>query len=518
MKHIICSILLIITTTVFAQQIATGVVFHDLNKNKQRDKGEPGIANVCVSNGKEVAKTDKSGKWVLPSSNDAGFFVIKPADYSVPLNVDNLPQHYYLHKPDGSPTTKSIGVAPTGSLPMSIDFPLWAQKPEKKFSVMLFSDTQTRGLTEVNYVTRDVVEECIGTNARFGISLGDIVADDPNLFAEMNQSISQIGIPWYNIFGNHDFNRGATDNLYSDETFERFYGPSSYAFEEGEVVFIGLKNVYFSPDGKYKGHFTEEQLAFVKNYLSLVPHNKLVVLMMHIPVVICDNRTVLFDIIQKRPYAFSVSGHTHTTIQLFVDEKYGWKGTVPHHHFVNTTVSGSWWCGLKDEVGIPHATMNDGAPNGYSIVTFDGNKYSVQFKAARRPANYQMNIYWPDEVSQAASDTLSLLVNVFAGSARSKVEFQINQQPTWIPLQLTPTRDPANQAMHELSPYLEAEVKGTKLDKVLGWTMDKPSISTHIWAGKLPTKLSVGTHRITIKTTDMYGQTYVAYRVFRVNP
>lgn len=505
-----------IQQAIFAQTTATGTVYHDLNKNGRKEIGEPGIANVCVSNGKEVVKTDKNGKWALPVGDDTGFFVIKPAEYAVPLTGDNLPKNYYLHKPNGSPSTKTEGVAPTGALPRSIDFSLWKQKQEKQFSVLLFSDTQVRGLTEVNYVTRDVVEESIGTKARFGISLGDIVADDPNLFAEINGSIGQIGLPWYNIFGNHDFNRGATDNQFSDETFERFYGPSTYAFEEGEVAFIGLKNVYFSPDGKYKGHFTEAQIAFVKNYLAHVPNDKLVVLLMHIPIVICDNRAELFTLIENRPHTFSISGHTHTMIDFLVDEKYGWKNATPHHHLVNATISGSWWCGLKDETGIPHATMNDGAPNGYSVLTFDGNQYAVRFKAARRPADYQMNIYWPDELTKAELDTTHLRVNVFAGSARSKVEFQLAGQTNWTPLQLTPQRDPANMIMYQQSKYLEATVNNTKLDTIFGWSMDKPSISTHIWQGKVPTYLAAGTHRITVRTTDAFGQTYTAHRIFRV--
>lgn len=516
MKQLFYTLFLLINWQSFAQTAASGTVYHDLNKNGQKDAGEPSIANVCVSNGKEVVKTDKNGKWTLPVGDDTGFFVIKPADYAIPLTTENLPKHYYLHKPNGSPSTKSEGVAPTGALPVSIDFPLWKQKSEKQFSVLLFSDTQTRGLAEVNYVTRDVVEECIGTKARFGISLGDIVADDPNLFAEINGSIGQIGVPWYNIFGNHDFNRGTTDNQFSDETFERFYGPSTYAFEEGQVAFIGLKNVYFSPDGKYKGHFTEAQIDFVKNYLAHVPNDKLVVLLMHIPIVICDNRTAIFQLIEKRPHTFSMSGHTHTMINFEVDEKYGWKKVTPHHHFVNATISGSWWCGLKDETGIPHATMNDGTPNGYSVLTFDGNQYSIRFKAARRPADYQMNIYWPDELTKAQLDTTHLRVNVFAGSARSKVEFQLAGQANWIPLQLTPQRDPGNMVMFQQSVYLDATVNDTKLDKIFGWSMDKPSISTHIWQGNVPADLPTGTHRIIVRTTDLFGQTYTAHRIFRI--
>ena len=42
--------------------------------------------------------------------------------------------------------------------------------------------------------------------------------------------------------------------------------------------------------------------------------------------------------------------------------------------------------GAPDERGIPHTTMRDGAPNGYSIFTFDGHKYDIEFRAAAPPA------------------------------------------------------------------------------------------------------------------------------------
>ena len=46
----------------FAQQQATGYVFEDANKNGIKDRKEKGIANVSVSNGVVVVKTDETGK------------------------------------------------------------------------------------------------------------------------------------------------------------------------------------------------------------------------------------------------------------------------------------------------------------------------------------------------------------------------------------------------------------------------------------------------------------------------
>lgn len=479
----------------------TGRVFLDENKNGIFDSSESGIAGVCVSNGREVVQTGATGKWDLPSENTKSVFVIKPSGYSVLLNQNNIPHHFYLLQSEN---------------PSDLNFPLYPAEEKNRFSALFFGDTQARGLREVNFVLHDVVEECLGTDAVFGVSLGDIVADDPGLFAEVSQGIGQIGIPWYNIFGNHDHDRDEKRNENKDKTFRRFFGPSNFAFEYGQVVFIGLNNVYFTEAGKYNAHLSNEQLSFIKNYLAFIPENKLVVLMMHIPLVRIDTREKLYEILRNRKYTFSISGHVHEQINLFVDEEMGWKGGEPHHHLINATVCGSWWCGLTDETGIPHATMNDGAPNGYSIITFDGNNYSVKFKAARRPADYQMNIYLPDELTQNELDTTNVLVNIFAGSDHSKVEMRIGKNGEWIPMQQVDTIDPECLRMHQLSPFLDAEIAGLALDDVFGFKMDYPSVSTHIWQGKLPNELLPGTHLVTVRTTDMFNQTWTGRRIFRV--
>jgi hypothetical protein len=487
----------------------TGSVFNDSNRNGLRDPGEKGIAGVAVSNGVDVALTDSRGDWTLPLGKGKDLFVIKPPAYQVPLDPDRIPLHF---RPDfrGNHSGGDQGQQ------KPVHFPLTEDIYRERFSALIFSDTQARGLREVNFINHDIVAECIGTDAVFGLSLGDIVADDPMLFREISQGIAQIGIPWYNTFGNHDSDRSALDNEQRDQTFRRFFGPSAYAFEYGQVAFIVLNNVYFSETGKYRAHITSDQVMFVKNYLEIVPPDKLVVLAMHIPIVACDNKEELYGLLESRPHLFSISGHVHEQINLFLGKEHGWKGANPHHHLVCPAVSGSWWCGLTDERGIPHATMNDGSPNGYSVITFDGNSYSVRFRAAGRPENYQMNIYLPDEVETPAADTTAVLVNVFAGSDRSVVEMKAGPDGNWTTMAPVKTVDPACLQMHQLTPYLRETVLGKRLDEVLGWAMDFPSVSHHIWEARLPQGLTPGTHTVSVRTTDMYGQTWMSHRLFRI--
>jgi len=485
-----------------------GTVFLDNNHNGALDISEIGIGGVGVSNGCDVVWSDASGRWTLPKGENGSVFVIKPANYSVPVDSEMLPRYFFLFP--ANPGTDT-------SLARSLDFPMVSCAENKKFTALFFGDTQARGVKEVNYINHDVVEELIGTEAAFGVSLGDITADGPELFGHVSRGIAQIGIPWYNTFGNHDNDRDAKTMEEKSISFTRKFGPATYAFEYGEVVFIDLNDIFFQSDGKYISHFTESQLAFVKNYLSRVPTHKLLVLMMHSPIVSCDNKDKLYELLKERKYTFSISGHVHDQMNIFVTHSMGWQGTGDHHHLVNATVCGSWWCGALDELGIPHATMNDGAPNGYSAITFDGNRYSVRFKAARRPENYQMNIYLPEEIRSDKMDSIEVLVNIFAGSERSAVEMSIDNSNRWIPLKHTLTADPEVARMHRLSPFLQQKMDGQLLEDIFGNAMDRPSKSRHMWQSNLPgSGITAGTHRLTVRTTDMYGQTWTAHRIFNV--
>ncbi len=197
-------------SAVYAQQ-HNGVVFIDKNGNGIYDAGEQTVEGVCISNGKDVVQTGADGRWQLSGKNPKHIFMIKPSGYSTTLNQDNIPQYFYLEE-NGFPTGE-------------INFPLYPAEEKNEFSVLFFGDTQARGMKEVNYILHDVVEECMGPDAAFGVSLGDHVADDPDLFAEISQGIGQIGIPWYYIFGNHDYDRNEKLNDKRDKTFRKFFGP-----------------------------------------------------------------------------------------------------------------------------------------------------------------------------------------------------------------------------------------------------------------------------------------------------
>jgi len=497
-------------------QIATGVVFHDQDRDGVHDDGEEGLAGIRVSNGRQIVRTDHQGRYRLPVDDDTIIFVIKPRGWMTPVNEDKLPRFFYIHKPQGSPASHFPGVKPTGPLPASVDFPLNPQEEPNRFRALFFGDTQPRDTKEVDYITHDVIEQIVAEKshgASLGVTLGDIVFDDLSVMKPLNKAVALIGIPWYNVLGNHDINKDARDDQHSDETFESHYGPSYYSFDHGTVHFLVLDDVAWTgaKDGERRGHFVgglgEKQLEFVRNDLALIPHDQLVVLMMHIPLVDVEDRHELYRLIEKRPFALSVSAHTHFQQHHFITREDGFEGKEPHHHVVNVTVCGSWWTGAPDEKGIPHTTMRDGAPNGYSIFTFDGQKYDIEFRAARRPADHQMNIYAPEEVARDKAGETEVLVNVFAGTERSTVEMRLDKSAPWRLMERTALEDPYYSAMKTLE-------KGSNPPP--GRTLPEIIKSPHIWRIKLPTEApSAGTHFIHVRTTDMFGKTYTDRRAIR---
>jgi len=498
-------------------QTATGVVFEDRNGNGVRDQKEKGLRGVRVSNGLEFAQTDREGRWQLPvlAGPETTFFVIKPRGYASPLSPQRLPQFSYHHKPGGSPSLKFPGLSPTGPLPASIDFPLNGQREPETFQALFFGDTQPRDVREVNYFKHDIVEELIGqTNAQFGVTLGDIVFDDLSVMEPHNAAVALIGIPWWNVIGNHDVNVDAPTATDFEDTYNRVYGPSYFSFDHGPVHFVSLNNIQFVPlnergtnKATWRSGIDPQQLEWLKNDLALVPEKQLVLLMMHVPIYDLANREEVYRLIENRPYCLSIAGHTHWTAHRFLRREDGWMGPEPHHHIVNVTACGSWWTGRPDESGIPHSTMACGAPNGYSVLTFQDRGVTVDFKAARRPASYQMAIEAPEAVPAALTATTPVYVNVFNGAENSLVEMRLNNRGPWLKLDRTLEPDPTYEATRLR--------EGTNAVAPFR-TLPKPVKSQHLWKGFLPANLPVGTHYICVQARDVNGTLHPSMRALTV--
>ncbi len=513
----------------------SGFVYENRSGAVRRQAGDPGIAGVLVSNGREVAKTDAAGRYTLPVDDESIIFVIKPAGYAVPVDGEKLPRFYYIHQPAGSPPGLNLrfrGIEPTGPLPESVDFPLRKADEPQKFDVIVFTDPQPESEVEVGFIRDDVVNGLIGnTTAAFGMTTGDIMFDDLSLYPRLNRIIGQIGLPWYNIGGNHDLNYDAPSAKYSRETFKRIFGPAYYAFEYGGALFLMLDNVdYLGFDasrprggGRFEGRIGERQRAFIANVLKEFPTDKLVVTCMHIPLrnyldpadpsTNTADRAEFLKLLADRPNTVSLSGHTHTTEHHYFGAEDGFAGPSPHHHHVMTAVSGSWWSGPYDHRGIATADSRDGSPNGFLVLSIDGPSYSTRFQPANEPNARQMRIVLDSQfhrdrkelysefrmgellgspLPQDSAFATNLIVNFFAGGPRTSVEYRIGGRA---PVKM--------QRVVRPDPFVEEVFARNEATKK-PWVKAEPS--SHIWTARLPGDLEPGAHCIAVQVIDEYGR------------
>ncbi len=525
-----------------ANGAATGRVFVDENRNGELDAGETGLENVRVSNGLDVVTTDADGRYQLEVGDEAIIFITKPRGYATPVNLHMLPQFYYIHQPQGSPAGfRYAGIEPTGPLPAEINFPLVARPEADQFEAILFADTQPQTDRELDYIRDDVVAELIGTDAAFGMTMGDILFDDLSMFPRYNALIARIGIPWYNVPGNHELNFEAADDKYSLETFKRFFGPPYYAFEYADALFVVLDNIEYNGNGEadpgdvrgsggYEASLTRDQLRWLENELEYVDENRLVFIATHAPLgsesgaYSTKNRDRLFKLLAGRPNLYSVAGHTHTTDHVYFGEEEGFPGPGTFHHHVLATVSGSWWSGPFDERGIAITDQRDGTPNGYHILEVDGTDLAVRFKGAGKPADFQMRIMFDvahhglradgvrdfkegqlldgrmsgDEVAAA-----SILVNLFDGGPKSQVSYRINDGE-YQPLERVLRNDP----------YILEQFSRNR-DVKKSWVQAQPS--THLFEADLDDAIAPGTHTVTVRAVDEFGRVHHGHTVLEIS-
>ena len=524
-RYFVCFYLIIFlmsaTLHLMAKESISGVVFNDLNKNNVLDTGEKGVARVVVSNQRDVVLTDDNGKFTLPLIDGRAIFVTKPAGYAVPVNEDNIPQFSYTYSLDGSPSgLKFDGLNPNSEIPDKLYFPLYKDEYRESFNVIFTGDPQQRDSTEVNYYRDDVVADMFGKDARFYLALGDIAGDNLSIFNHYNDVVGQLGIPVYNVPGNHDENYRVKDDTHALDTFKHIYGPEYYSFNYGKVHFIALDIVEYlgwdstgNKHGPYRGYLHDDQLTWIKNDLQYVPDDNLIVLTMHIPIhteystsdnMILVNRDKLFEILQSRKHLLALSGHLHDIENLKLNQKCGWNAETPFYSMNLGAGCGAWWSGPKDERGIPLSYCMDGSPNGYYIFSFDGNTFNHHFYPASQSEDYQIRISCPNEA--VAVDSLSntqIVVNVFNADSETEVYCQIDGSNRTLMMRKR-MRDP----------FMVDYFNNNRKD--FPWWVNDVEVTNHMWIANLPGNLDTGQHSIKISAIDGFNNIYSTVKIFEV--
>ena len=501
-----------------------GTVYLDANKNGLCDPGEKGIEGVKVSNGVDVVKTNAQGQYAIMLSSESTLFISKPANYSVPLNEVQLPQFYYHYYPNGTPGIASWKwpvIEPTGPLPEKIDFPLLQEAVQDTFKAMGFADPQTATDEELDMMRKDIIDHLFGNpyEAKFGLVAGDVVNDNLALYERHNRLMAQIGIPMWNVPGNHDLNKESPNYEYATQTFKSVFGPDYYSFDYGDVHFLALNNVGFKGKGNgYEGHIDANQMKWIENDLKDVPSEKLIIIITHIPLITYANNrtfpssinTVNFDellrVLGRFKYVYTISGHdTSNSWKVEVDHTHGWYGYPFIAHTLAETRGGGWESGPRDERGVRQATMEDGNPNGYYVFYFEGNKVKPRFIPAGSDLKDRLRITLDPQLIPLDSsssnhppgldrgvqvDSMYVVVNFFDGGERDQVNISLDGS-TPVPMEYIERTDP-----FYVRQYLK--YKGTED------AFRPPAISSHIWQFPLP-KLKPGLHSVIVTAKDEFG-------------
>ncbi len=566
----------ILANSAWSAEIVRGVVFWDKNGNGIQDEGEPGLRDVSVSNGKEVVLTDGKGLYTLPAYDEMIVFVSKPAGFTPPLSKYKVPQFFYIHEPNGSPPEikQFPGIAPTGPLPVRVSFPLYKEDHSRVFKAIITGDTQVYSDKEIEYLRDSFIKEVSGQDATLVISMGDNIGDNLSLYPRYLEVMSNIGRPIWLVLGNHDVNRDANDPAHASETFKRYFGPTYYSFNYGDVHFVVLNDVLYPapdfPSKQYRGEIWGDQMEWLANDLRYVPKDKLIVLNMHIPVVsdvdrlIPDhsiaNRDALYELLKGRKVV-ALAGHTHTLAHFQTGEiQEGWGQPLPFPEVIVGASCGSWWSGDLDHNGIPMSYQRDGAPRGYMVWRFDGSEYNDQFRASGKDPGEQMHLSFmtpsfknwfdslldwakkdadhrpakppltlndlPDQRTIKKQDlgAITLVANVWNSSRDSKVTCDFDGKQKF-----NAKRDPniGDPYAQRLQAYILRYAMGFRMfdNEQFGPSIPQPADpshimqnSFHIWTCGVPRDLGLGVHDVVVWTLDIHANSYRQRMVFEVVP
>ena len=343
-----------------------------------------GVRGVGVTDGVSVVTTDGDGHFELGSTARQPYVYLSlPAGYRIPTHDVGTARLYRLLRPDRR-----------GEMETSFELtPLDASDEEHAFLVL--ADPQTQNAYEVGLFHAQTVPDVratarhYGDRPVFGVGCGDIMFDDLTLFPEYERAVAAMGVPFFQVVGNHDIVFDARTDEGSNSTFARHFGPAHYSFDRGKVHYVVLDDVFwFGVD--YLGYLPAEQLAWLEADLATVERGTPVVVFLHIPVQSTrsrrtgktdappgesvNNREALYRLLE--PYkAHVMSGHTHESEHVFT-------GGV--HEHVHGAVCGAWWSG---------PICWDGTPNGYGIYEVRGEEIRWQYKATGFNAAHQMRVY-----------------------------------------------------------------------------------------------------------------------------
>lgn len=447
---------------------------------RARGRGLPGVA---VSDGLRVVETDAEGAFEIATTASRQFVWFScPSGYRLPTNPTGTAR-FYQPLANAPEQTAEFDLEPD---PVSQD----------DHTALVLADIQTQDRQEMDWFLEqsvpDVTEtvRALGDAHVFGIACGDIMYDDLTLFSDYERGVRRIGVPFFQVVGNHDLDQtGVTDEA-STETFCRRFGPRNYSFDRGAVHYVVLDDVFWHGNG-YIGYLDRDALTWLERDLARVEAGSPVIVALHIPVLgshyvrrgeqsprtnsAITNREALYRLLE--PFrAHVLVGHLHESEHLF--------GQGVHEH-VTGAVCGAWWSG---------PVCWDGTPNGYCLYDVRGEEVTWRYKTVGQPMDHQMRIYPPGADPRAPDD---LIANVWDWDPEWTVRWFADGEPRGAMVRET-APDPLSTSLHA----------GPNLPPRRPWVDPVPT--DHLFRARLTDGISMsGAPRsVVVEASDRFGRTY----------
>ena len=293
--------------------------------------GNP-VQGVVVSDGYNCVETDANGVYQMIRYKKARFvWYSTPAGYEINTSADNYPLYYaeIVHK----------NIADRHDFVLK---PLAA--PETDFTLLCIADPQCASTADISRYVNETIPDIEATvetfkakgRAVYGITLGDIVFDTPDLWSNMKEAMANRNLTIFQTIGNHDHLKTETSDDKAAANFESQFGPRNYSFNRGNAHIVSMDNVFYvggsTPSSNYKGGITDQQLEWLRQDLSHVAKDKLVIFCAHMPfrggTSETDeshmNHAGVLDLLSEFAEAHIMIGHTHYQ-QKYIHTRHGTK-------------------------------------------------------------------------------------------------------------------------------------------------------------------------------------------------
>lgn len=360
-------------------------------------------AGVVVSDGVNVVTTDRKGVYQMNTRGRQHVFVSLPADCEVPV-AEGFPKVYE--------TIDTLAVKP-----QQRDFALSSRPAPARWKLLTLADPQIGPTDTLDYsaIVVPQIQEYVSTLTPtvYGIALGDLVWNSPQLYPEFKRQTARIGVPVFPVIGNHDHNENIHNDTDSDRDFRNALGPTYYSVNIGDCHLVVLDDILYSAArgrNDYKGQITAQQMEWLKKDLAHVGRDKIILVALHIPTVrryngshIVNNQE-LYELLAPFRQTYILSGHIHSNFTSDI---------APNIREISFgAAQGAFW----------YPQCNDGAPRGFAVLEFEGPKMVDQYyMGAGCPRNFQMAVYAPEEASLWNTELETpdknydkILVNIFA--------------------------------------------------------------------------------------------------------